>query len=183
MRTSSAARQFVACAPIAAALIVLLPALSAAQEPVKSFDQLGGILNVGNKVRVTDTEGREVGGRVTALDATSITLNKNDSTVLSADRVRLVQRLKRSKGYGCLIGLGAGIAGGLVYASSAETGEDAMGGYLFPGIGAGIGTLVGAFITRTHDVYRAPASAGSARLSVAPVITPRARGVAVAYSF
>ena len=54
MRTFCAARQFVAWFPLVAALIVALPALAAAQEPVKSFDQLGAVLNVGNKVRVTD---------------------------------------------------------------------------------------------------------------------------------
>jgi hypothetical protein len=183
MTTSSAARQSVTWAPLAAVLIILLPALSAAQQPVKSFDQLGGVLNIGNKVRVTDTEGREVSGRVTALDAKWITLDRADGTVLSADLVRLVQRVKRSKGYGCLIGLGAGIVGGFVYASSAETGEEAMGGYLVPGIGAGIGTLVGAFVTRTHDVYRAPGASGSARLSLAPVITPHTMGAAVSFSF
>ena len=41
MRASSAARQFAAWTPLAALLIVLPPALAAAQEPVKSFDQLG----------------------------------------------------------------------------------------------------------------------------------------------
>ena len=183
MRTSSAARQFLTWAPLGAMLIVLLPTLAAAQEPVKSFDQLGGVLNVGNKVRVTDTENREVSGKVTALDAKSITLDKAGGTTLLAERVRHVQRLKRSKGYGCLIGIGAGVVGGLIFAASAENGEEAMGGYLFPGIGAGVGTLVGAFITRSHEVYRAPSTSGNARLSVAPLITPRMRGVAVRYSF
>ena len=183
MRTSVAVRPSTPWAPLAALLVVLLPALAAAQEPVKSFDQLGGVLNVGNKVRVTDTEGREVSGRVTAIDAKSIMLDKANGTRLPADRVRLVQRLKRSTGYGCLIGLGAGIVGGLVFASNAETGEEAMGGYLFPGIGAGVGTLIGAFVTRSHDVYRAPGASGNARLSIAPVVTPRTKGVALSYSF
>ena len=183
MRASSAARQFVAWAPLAAFFIVIPPALAAAQEPTKSFDQLGGILNVGNKVRVTDTENREVSGKVTALDARSITLDTAGGTTLSAERVRRVQRLKRSKGYGCLIGIGAGVVGGFVFAASAETGEEAMGGYLFPGFGAGVGTLVGAFITRSHEVYRAPGTSGNARLSVAPLITPRTKGVAVALTF
>jgi len=183
MSTSSAARQFVAWFPLVAALIVALPALAAAQEPVKSFDQLGGVLNVGNKVRVTDTENRKLSGRITALDARSITLDKAGGTTLSADRVRRVERLKRSKGYGALVGVGAGVVGGLVYASSAATAEDAIGGYLFPGIGAGVGTLVGTFVTRSHDVYRAPGASGIARLSLAPVITPRAKGLAVVYSF
>jgi hypothetical protein len=183
MRTSSAARQFVACAHLAAMLIVILPALAAAQEPTKSFEQLGGVLDVGDKVRVTDTENREVSGKITALDAKSITLDTAGGTTLSAERVRRVERLKRSKGYGCLVGIGAGAVGGLVFAASAETGEEATGGYLLPGIGAGVGTLVGAFMTRSHEVYRAPSTSGSARLSITPVITPRTKGVAVAFTF
>ena len=51
---------------------------------------------------------------------------------------------------------------------------------VLPPMGAGVGTLIGAFATRSRDVYRA---AGSARLSIAPAITPRARGLAVVYSF
>ena len=180
MNTSSAARRLASRAALTVVLIVLLPALDAAQEPVKSFDQLGGVLDVGNKVRVTDSEDREVSGRITALDAKSITIDKAGGTTFSAERVHRVERLKRSKGYGCLIGIGAGIVGGLVYASSAATAEDAMGGYLLPGIGAGVGALVGAFVTRSHEVYRA---SGSARLSLAPVITPRTKGLAVVYSF
>jgi hypothetical protein len=67
--------------------------------------------------------------------------------------------------------------------ANAEDGDEAMGGYVFPPIGVGVGILVGSFITRSHDVYRAPGAPGSARLSIAPVITPRTKGVAVAISF
>jgi hypothetical protein len=182
MSTSSAARQFVAALSLPGVFIVLLPVVAAAQEPVTSFGQLGEALNVGNRVRVTDSENREVSGKVTALDAKSITLDTAGGTLVSAERVRRVERLKRSKGYGCLIGIGAGVIVGLVYAESVG-GEEAYGGYLFPGIGAGVGTLVGAFTTRSHEVYRAPGGSGNARLSLAPVITPRMKGVAVAFSF
>jgi hypothetical protein len=53
------------------------------------------------------------------------------------------------------------------------------------GIGAGLGALADALIgrTRTRDVYRAPAAGASARLSLAPIITPRTKGVRVSLSF
>jgi hypothetical protein len=184
MRTSSTGCQFATWAPLAVVLIVLLPALSAAQEPVTSFGQLGDALKVGNRVRVTDTENREVSGKITALDGKSLTLDTAGGTTLSAERVRSVQRLKRSKGYGCLIGLGVGVAAGAVAPDKCESdcmsGAGVIGGAIF---GAGIGALVGAFITRSHEVYRAPVASGSVRLSVAPLITPRQKGVTLAYSF
>ena len=53
------------------------------------------------------------------------------------------------------------------------------------GIGGGVGALTGALAAiepgRTL-VYRAP-SDGGVRVSVAPIVTPRAKGLAVAFSF
>jgi hypothetical protein len=182
MNTSFGARQFVTRAPLAAVLILLLPAISAAQ-PVKSFDQLSTRLKPGDKVYVTDAQGREVKGKITELRDASITLNGDGQTTLQAESVRLVQQKKGSKLLGCLIGFGAGVAGGFAFSAAAETGDEATGGYLFPPIGAGVGTLIGAFMPRTRDIYRAPGASGSARLSLAPVIAPRTKGVAVAFSF
>ena len=55
---------------------------------------------------------------------------------------------------------------------------------LYAGAGAGIGALVDALIPGPKRlVYRAPGGSGSARLSLAPVITPRTKGVAVSVSF
>jgi hypothetical protein len=171
--------------PLAGALIVLLPALAAAQEPVRSFDQLNTRLKVGDTVWVTDAQGREVKGKITELRDASISLNSDGQATLQAGSVRLVQQKSRgiSMLLGCLIGFGAGVAGGFAFSAAAETGDEATGGYLFPPIGAGVGTLIGAFMPRTRDIYHAPGASGSARLSLAPVIAPRTKGVAVAFSF
>jgi len=48
--------------PLTAVLIVLLPAASAAQEPVKSIDQRNTRIKVGDTVWVTDAKGREIKG-------------------------------------------------------------------------------------------------------------------------
>ena len=185
MRTSSAARRCAASAPLTALLIVVLPALAAAQVPVTSFDQLNTRLKVVDTVWVTDAQGREVKGKITDLRDASITLNSDGQTTLQAESVRLVQQKRRgiSMLLGCLIGFGAGVAGGFAFSAAAETGDEAMGGYFFPLIGAGVGTLIGAFMPRTRNLYRAPGASGSARLSLAPVITPRTKGVALSYSF
>ena len=52
----------------------------------------------------------------------------------------------------------------------------------------GLGTLLGLGIDAAGGgkglvVYRAPGASGHTRLSLAPVITPRAKSVAVAFSF
>ena len=91
MRTSSAARQFVTWAPFAVLLIVLLPVASAAQEPVKSFDQLNTRLKPGDTIWVTDAQGREIKGRITSLAPDTLGLDGRGATTLPADQVRVVE--------------------------------------------------------------------------------------------
>jgi hypothetical protein len=197
MGTSSVARQFVTCAPLAAVLIVLLPAFSAAQEPVKSFDQLNTRLKPGDTVWITDAQGREVKGKILELHDASIALDSNGQTTLQVDSVRLVQRSTKSVGKAALWGM---LVGGVAFPALAALG--AAGGshceyeclptgvvvITLAGIGAGIGAGLGAVHGAVHpagreEVYRAPGASGTARLSVAPVITPRTKGVALSYSF
>ena len=57
---------------------------------------------------------------------------------------------------------------------------------MFGGIFAAVGLAVDALIPgKKVVVYRAPsaAPAGGARLSIAPMVTPRAKGVAVSFAF
>ena len=189
MGTSSAARRFVTHIPLAALLMTGLPALSAAQEPVKSFDQLNTRLKVGDTVWVTDAQGREIKGKIRVLSATSLLLDAGGSPQdLQAARVGTI-RVQQSDSLknGALIGLTVGaVAGALVSVAICE-GETgcAPGGALFWG-GAGMGIGVGidaAWKGKKVLAYRAPGASGSARLSIAPVITPRTKGVAVSYSF
>ena len=94
-------------------LIVLLPVVTAAQEPVKSFDQLNPGSG-GQHGYVTDAQGREVEGRISELHEESITLDSDGPTTLQADNVRLVQKRDESIGkamlWGLLIGGAAGAA-------------------------------------------------------------------------
>ena len=190
MATSSAARQLVTWAPLAALLIVLLPALAAAQEPVKSFDQLHTRLKVGYTVTVTDAQGREATGKITELHDASITLNTDVPTTFRAENVRLVERRTKPVGRAALWGSMAGAVGGLVTGAAVFSGDDMLKGAgvaLAVGIGAGIGALVGAAVgssqpANRREIYRAPGGRQT-HLSIAPVITPRTKGVAVAFSF
>jgi len=186
-----AARQFVAWAFLAALLGLLLPAPAAAQEPVKSFDQLNTRLKVGDTVWVTDAQGREVKGRITSFGPAAIGVDANGAQVLRADEIRAVEHRRRDSLWnGALIGFGVGLGAGaatLPWACSdscSGVGQGVLIGFLMGGIGAGIGIGVDAAIPgRRQIVYRAGTASPSARLSLVPLITPRTKALAVSLSF
>jgi len=169
--------------------LLLAVALAAAQEPVRDFAQLNTRLRPGDTIWVTDAQGREIKGRIQTLSPDAVVLKGNgDRTFGAADvttiRLRGIDTLRS----GALIGLGVGAASGLALCAAGDaTGSDwAWCGAIFGAIGAGIGVGIDALTPgRKILAYRAPGAAGapSARLSIAPVVTPRARGVAVLVVF
>jgi len=189
MRTSTAARQFIRCAPLAAVLIVLVPVVATAQEPVKSFDQLNTRLKVGDTIWVTDAQGREVKGRIAELNAASLTLEHGSAgrSFAPADVGRVRLRVDDSVLTGTLIGLGTGLAAGAAILGQGDGDPTSLGivaaALLFGGIGAAVGAGIDGLIHGKRDVYRAPGESGSVRLTLAPVITPRTKGVAMSCSF
>ena len=191
MRSSPAARQSVTWAPLATLLVALLPALAASQEPVKSFDQLNTRLKPGDTVWVTDAQGREVKGRITSFAPDSMGIDGDGARTFKAVEVRLVENRRHdSLANGTLVGLGVGfgVGAGLTYAACSGD-ECSWGGaaalvLLVTGAGAGVGAGVDAAMPgRRQVVYRAGGAGVSTRLSLAPVITPRTKGVALSYSF
>jgi len=179
---------------LAAISLLLAFALAAAQEPVTSFDQLNTRLKPGDTIWVTDGQGREVKGKVQALAPDAITLKGDGPRTFAAGDVRLIsERRNDSLANGALIGLAVGGVGtGLACLASAESSDAgwcAVAAAAYGGIGAAIGVGIDALIPGKKLVaYRAPGTPGStgsaqARLSIAPVITPRTKGVAVAFAF
>jgi hypothetical protein len=192
MKIISSTRRILA----AGAALVLLPVLAGAQEPVKSFDQLNTRLKVGDTIWVTDAQGREIKGKIRDLGPSALTLDSGTAAIVQADAVRLiVERKPRPIARGALWGLGigaaAGLALGIAVVAGCDDGDECAGailvlGGLFGGWGAGTGAVIGALIPgKTLVLYRAPGATGasSARFSLAPVITPRHKGVAVSFSF
>lgn len=176
-------------------VVVLAPALAAAQEPVKSFDQLNTRLKAGDTVRVTDAQGREVKGKVLELAPSALTLDHDGPRTLQA---RDVQKVAQRKGHpiakGALWGLLAGAVGGAVIGAGSGNDSDvgtkggwaAAGAGIFGGIGAGVGAGVGALMPgKEVVVFRSAGAPGSdsARLSLTPVITPRTAGLRVSFAF
>ena len=175
---------------LACFLLTFLPTLSAAQEPVQSFDQLNTRLKVGDTVWVTDAEGREVKGNIRSVDAASLSLDgAAGPTFRAGDALTIDERrpdpLKNGTLIGLVVGLGAGLALVAGICANGDCQGSPVGASLFyAGIGAGIGAGVDAAIPgRRQIVYRAGMVTPSARLSLAPVITPRTKAVAVTYSF
>jgi hypothetical protein len=177
-------RMTVGMVAVLVAMALCLPASVAAQKPVTAFDQLNTRVSIGDTVRVVDGQGREVKGRILELHDASITLKGTDQTTLQADDVRLVRQSRTWKGFGCLIGLGIGAAVGLAYEASVNRSaeEETSALILSAAVGAGAGVAVGALFPRVRDVYRAPGGAAS-RLAISPMVTPRAKGVVLSFSF
>jgi hypothetical protein len=178
-------------AAILALALLALPALAAAQEPVRDFSQLNTRLRPGDTVWVTDAQGREVKGRILSLGAEALTLEgRGDRTFGAPDVTTITVRRNDSLSNGAWIGLGIGgslsLVGCLASAASDDRGWCALAAAVYAGIGAGIGVGIDAMIPGKKLVaYRAPGAAGrpQARLSFAPVITPRAKGVALSFAF
>ncbi len=170
--------------------LLLAFALAAAQEPVRDFTQLNTRLKPGDKVWVTDAQGREVKGKIVSLQSDALALDSDGAVTFPAGSIRAVrEREADSIWNGAIIG---GSAGALLgtglgdFSGSWDWGDAAVGAVMIGGIGAAIGIGIDALIPgKKVVVYRAPAPGGSpsARLSVAPFVTPRAEGVAIAYAF
>jgi len=182
---------------LTASILLIAPALAVAQEPVTSFEQLGRRLKPGDRIWVTDAKGREVEGRIQRVWADALTVDTEPPRTFPARDVSLIRQTRRDSLWnGTLIGLGIG--GGLASAwclgaalddsPSVNAGVECAEGFIVFG---GLGTLLGLVIDAAVPgkglvVYRAPGASGApghARLSIAPLITPRTKGVALSYSF
>jgi hypothetical protein len=184
-----------AIAPIVALAAVLrLAAPAVAQEPVRSFDLLNARLKPGDTVWLTDAEGREIKGTVRDLSPGSLWLKTEGADrEFSASGVQAIRAQRRdSLKNGVLIGAVVGLAGGAAacLANPECSGDEAAAGVtaglalVGAAAGAGIGALIDAAVKGPKLlVYRAPGAPGQARVSVAPVIGPRAKGVAVSFAF
>ena len=199
-----------ALATLSVFLLGLAPALAAAQERGLAFDQLHRWLKPGDTVWLTDAQGREIKGAIRDIRPSSLEIEADGlKTFQAADVRQLVERGTRSTTKCLLWGLAGGTAAGIVAAFATRgpmsttwcvgiapegvpcsptrtgLGDEA---YLLIPAGAGVGLAAGAgfasdAVGPKHVIYRAPGAPPGARVSVAPVVTPRHRGVAVSFTF
>jgi hypothetical protein len=176
--------------------IVATAAAVSAQEVAGSFDALAGRIHVGDRIWVTDATGREVRGRLERLSIDGLVLIADGSKTFAAADVRRVRARDRdSLKNGTLIGLGVGGAMGTAWCIGAiadDSGdidarvECAEGFTVFPGLGALIGLAVDALIPgKLRVVYQASLAREPSRtgLTVVPLFSSRARGLAVSFVF
>ena len=199
-----------AFATLSVFLLGLAPALAAAQEPGIAFDQLHRWLKPGAVVWLTDAQGREIKGTVRDIQPSSLVIESDGTKTFQAGDVRqLVERgtrsTKTSALWGLAVGTGAGVVAALATRGPMSTtwcvgiapegvpcspmrtglGDEA---YLLIPAGAAAGLAVGAgfashAVGPKRVIYRASGASPVARVSVAPVVTPRHKAVAVTITF
>jgi hypothetical protein len=181
---------------LATAAALAAPAPCAAQKPVTSFDQLDTRLKPGDTVWVTDAQGREIKGTIESLGPDGISLADDGASPIAASDVKAILKQRDvASVIGAWTGfIAAGGYGVALWASDPEScatepGMCVIGVLGYGGLGALVGWGIGWGIDAARDskreVYRAPGTSGSpqSRVSIAPVVTRRAKGVTVSFSF
>ena len=167
--------------PIAALIALLsMAGVAHAQAPATSFEELASRLNAGETVSVTIESGEVIRGEVARVSGTILAL-KRPGRDLAAQDVLRIDHSRTFKKRGALIGFGAGFSIGALAAASEDCRGSGFGpcfsgprvvlvlGGLVGLWGAGVGTLVGAFI-HTDRVMFLRARSGSARTAIAPLL-------------
>ena len=142
----------------------------------------------GQKIVVTDDQGRTLSGRIGELspDALMLLVGR-DTTKVPYDRIVSIDRPRDRLWDGALVGLVVGAGIGLAGAVAAASDDPNWGSPspahvalvappMLGGIGAAIGVGVDAAIRRDSNLYR---RTGSTRISLSPALGPRHRSVAI----
>ena len=185
----------ITCAATMALALLICNLTAHAQDTANTFEQLHARLQPGDMVIVTDTEGRDVRGRITMLSPSSLTIDVDGRPAdWSEGRVRLIRHRQRDSvvngaligvgvGAGVGFGLGIGVAAAELYGGAASQDSDATVVVI---LGAALGAATGLAIdaARRDDVvvFRA-GGATTASLRLMPLVTPRAQGIRVAVVF
>lgn len=159
-----------------------------------SFDDLRGILKVGQQVTVTDASGKQTKGTVAELSSTRLTLMGQEPLTFAEGQVTLVRRGGRDSLWnGAAIGAAAGfgyIALSLaVQCRGGSCDADYYAGEWFApavlfggGIGAGIGLAIDAAVNRALALYQKTSTTKSL-VTVSPIVSRERRGVSLAVRF
>ena len=159
-----------------------------------AFDQLDTRLKPGDAVWVTDADGREIKGTIVGLGPGSLRLEaEGTARDYPASRVQAIRiRRRDSVRNGVISGAVAGFAGGAASClANPECRGDEGGAAVTVGLaligtaaGAGIGAAIDAAVKGpTLVVYQSPGAGAQARISIAPLIAPHAKGVSVSFAF
>ena len=168
-----------------------------AQPSHNEAEEIRRLVAVGQKVLITDDQGRQLDGQIGTLSADRLTvLSRRASSDIQYANIVRIDRPRDGLGNGALWGFGIGAGLGLAAVIDEEFGECEPAGFfscgdppaaaylVFPlitgGIGAAIGVGIDAVIRREPNIYRRGATR---RVSVMPMLGRGRTGAAVALSW
>jgi hypothetical protein len=192
---SSVTRRNLGIAVILATVLVQA-SVAAAQESSGPFEPLLTVLQPGDTIVITDTNGRRTAGKLRELTTSTVELQDPDGHDgppvgrFAADDVRQI-RFERHDSLlnGTLIGFAAGAAPGIVFIAGRRTGSDpiqdagiAASIILVPGVmAAGVGALMDALFFEHRIVYKSTGQ--RSRVSVSPWLAESGNGLQVSLRF
>ena len=140
--------------------IVLMTSIAQAQGVASSFDQLAVLVKSGDTIRVTDSSGQEVSGRLIDLSPAAMGIQSNGvRREFAPSEVDHITGSRRgSLATGAMWGLGVGAGFGVLVTSGGDCfgcgGTWMIAGALyFGGIGTGIGVGVSALTRHRRVIY------------------------------
>ena len=174
---------------VAAVVLAAATAPMAEAQVAGSFEQLGMLVGIDERITVTDRGGQEVTGRIAFLSPSKLTLliqgSPYDFDEAEIDAIR--HRHSDSPKNGAVIGLLSGIAAGCLTVRIAAKGHVAHPDIWmtfsgpFGGVGAMVGAGVDAGIQEQRVIYRPTGSAR--RLTISPMLSRGRQVVAVSLGF
>ena len=151
--------------------LLVLPGVAVAQ-PVLSFERLADQLNAGDRVRVVDTTGRDRTGAIAALTPDYLALARGGAAterIARADVREVWMRRHDPVSNGALIGFATVAASYCGLAVSWGNGRQCgLPAVFLGGLGAGLGALADAAISRQGVVFRAADRSISMSLMATP---------------
>ena len=167
---------------------------SASSPPLTDADRIRQKVREGDRVRVTDDQGREWRGRIVALGADGLTVVTPDRqrAPIAYGKIVRIDRPHDTLANGALIGFAAGAALGLLGVIAEERAECEPGGFfscgdptaaayilapaVLGGLGAAAGLGIDALIRKEPNLYRRGAGT---HMVLAPALGRGMRGVVV----
>jgi hypothetical protein len=165
----------------------------AQKTPATSFDQLAGVLRVGDKIFVTDSAGRNYEGTLSEQSESSIKIvGAGAVRDFKASDVSAIRRFQPdSKKNGAFIGMGIGAALGAsvgAFAAEESNSDDTattsvLAALAYGGLGALIGTGLDALSPGKKILVYRSESAKAVRLLVVPIVLPKRQAIVARISF
>jgi hypothetical protein len=167
------------------------------QPPNSEAEEIRRLVAVGQKVSITDDQGRQLEGKIGTLSADRVTIvSRRDSTDIPYGSIVRIDRPRDGLGNGALWGFGIGAGVGLAAlidealrdcepAGFFSCGDPTAAAYVViplmtGGIGAAIGVGIDAAIRREPNIYR---RGDTPRVRVIPTLGRGRTGAAVALSW